>query len=186
VRVFQRLNVSAYFKPNIIFGVEHMRKNYFTVLIITMTIFTTEVFASDECKLETTVTGTVDTVNVSQSIQVGTIHLQLSNANGEVVFEEDGGVIGRITSQNTSGGSTLDHNIIFTDGSRIETDGDVAQIVGVNDPACSFSVVETISNFWGTKKFKQSSGEITAIGTISFCDGANGNHFDLSGTVCLK
>ena len=80
----------------------------------------------------------------------------------------------------------LDHNIIFTDGSRIETDGDVAQIVGVIDPICSFHVVETISNFWGTKKFKKASGEITALGTISFCDGENGNHFDLSGTVCLK
>ena len=163
-----------------------MRKNILTVLIITMTIFTTDVFASDECKLETTVTGTVDTINVSQSIQVGTIHLQLSNANGEVVFEEDGGVIGRITSQDMSTGiSTLDHNIIFTDGSRIETDGDVAQILSV-PPTCSFEVMETISNFWGTKEFKKASGEITAIGTISFCEGANGNHFDLSGTVCLK
>ena len=154
-----------------------------------MSIFTMNVFASnDQCK-ENTVTGTVDTVNVSQTLQVGTIHLQLTSENGKVVFEEDGGLIGRITSQNIeTGESTLNHHIIFADGSRIETTGDQAQITGPgpNYPACSFSVTEIISNFWGTKEFKRASGTITAEGYISFCDGQNGNHFDLSGTVCLK
>ena len=186
MRVFQRLDVSAYFKRKTIFGDEHMRKNYFTVLIVIMTMFTTDVFANNECKSEATVTGTVDTINVSQSVQVGTIHLILSDDKGEV-FNEKGGIIGRITSQSLDEQyrpiATLDHNIIFADG-RIETTGDEAILSPLSE--CFFQVTETISNLWGTRFFKRASGEITAIGTISFCDGENGNHFDLSGTVCLK
>ena len=165
-----------------------MRKNIFTVLIVIMTMFTTDVFANNECKSEATVTGTVDTINVSQSVQVGTIHLILSDDKGEV-FNEKGGIIGRITSQSTNDygvpiAATLDHDIIFANG-RIDTSGDKAQLTLAED-YCSFYVTETISDLWGTRFFKRASGEITAIGTISTCDGANGNHFDLSGTVCLK
>ena len=164
-----------------------MLKNLFNVSIAIMSIFATDVFANDECKKEAEVTGTIDTINVSQSIQVGTIHLILSDADdGKVVFDEKGGIIGRITSQEGLK-STLDHHIFLADGSRIETTGDKAQITGVNgDPTCSFTVAEEISNIWGTERFKRATGKITAIGTVSFCDGQNGNHFDLSGTLCLK
>ena len=165
-----------------------MPKNIFNVSIVMMSFFATNVFASnDECKLETTVAGTVDTINVSPSLQVGTIHLKLFKDNGAVMFEEDGGIIGIVTSQNGTGGSTLDHDITFADGSKIETTRDTAQITGVNgDPTCSFTVAEEINNFWGTERFKRATGKIYAIGTISFCEGENSNHFVLSGTVCLK
>ena len=169
-----------------------MRKNIFYVSIAIMSIFATDVIANDDaCKSLTTVSGSVDTINVSQSIQVGTIHLQLISVNnGKVVFEEDGGIVGRVTSQDTTGGSTLNHHIIFADGSKIETNGDEAQITGVTSgdvvPPCSFEVTEIISDLWGTRDFKKASGMIYAVGTVNFCEGTNGNHFDLQGTVCLK
>lgn len=165
-------------------GDENMLKNTFNISIAIMSIFATNVFASDDkCKLEVDVMegSTINTINVSESVQVGTIHLKLSNG-----FEEDGGVIGRITSQNETGGSTLDHNVFFTDGSRIETTGDQAQITGGDGSGCSFTVEETINDFWGTKTFKRASGTIEAKGTINFCEGTNGNYFTLSGTLCLK
>jgi len=163
-----------------------MLKNIFNVSIAIMSIFATDVFANDECKKEAEVTGTIDTINVSQSIQVGTIHLILSDADdGEVVFDEKGGIIGRITSQEGLK-STLDHHIFLADGSGIETTDDEAQIIGDDGTGCSFAVTETITKLWGTKKFKRASGTIYATGTISFCEGANGNHFTLQGTVCLK
>jgi hypothetical protein len=102
-----------------------------------------------------------------------------------VVFEKDGGIVGRVTSQDTTTGvSTLDHHIVFANG-EIETNGDKAQIIYPTSD-CSFKVSETISNFWGTNFFKRASGVIHADGDVSFCEGENGNHFDLTGTVCLK
>ncbi len=165
----------------------NMRKNMIYISIVIMSIITTDVIAGGkDCNSLTTVYGTVDTINVSETIQVGTIHLQLMAENGTVKFEENGAIVGRVTSSDPeTGESTLDHHIFFADGSRIETEGDQAQITSFNSE-CSFNVSETISNFWGTKKFKRASGEIYAIGVVSFCDGENGNHFELSGTVCLK
>jgi hypothetical protein len=53
-----------------------MRKNVFYVSIAIMSIFATDVIADDgACKFLTTVSGSVDTINVSPLIQVGTIHL---------------------------------------------------------------------------------------------------------------
>ena len=152
-----------------------------------MSIFAADVIADDDsCKSPATVYGSVDTINLTQSIQVGSIHLQLiSDNNGKVVFEEDGGIVGRVTSQDSTGGSTLDHHIIFADGSTIETNDDKAQITGVTSP-CSFEVKEIISDLWGTRAFKKASGMIYAVGTVNFCEGTNGNHFELTGTVCLK
>jgi hypothetical protein len=164
-----------------------MRKNCLYVLIVIMSIITTDVTASgDECKSLTTVYGSVDTINVSETIQIGTIHLQLVADNGQVKYDEDGAIVGTVTSSNPeTGESTLDHHIFFADGSRIETTDDHAQITSITTP-CSFTVEETINNFWGTKAFKRASGDIHANGTVSFCEGSNGNHFDLEGTVCLK
>ena len=175
-----------------------MLKNIFNVSIVMMSIFATDVFASnDECKTEVNVAGTIETTNVSQTIQVGTIRLILSDDKDKVVFDKKGGIIGRITSQSqdeTTGlpKSTLDHHIIFTDGSRIETNGDIAELkwppiaFDANGEPCAFNVTETVSDIWGTKTFKRASGTITATGTISFCEGANGNRFILDGKVCLK
>ena len=166
-----------------------MRKNVFYVSIAIMSIFATDVIADDDtCKSPATVSGSIDTINISQTIQVGTIHLQLiSEKNGKVVFEEEGGIIGRVTSINTDAypiTSTLNHHAVFADGSTIATNGDQAEMYPTSE--CSFNVTEIISNLWGTKVFKRASGEITAMGTVSFCEGANGNTFNLSGRVCLK
>jgi hypothetical protein len=168
-----------------------MQKNIFYVSIAIMSIFATDVMADDDaCRSPATVYGSVDTINVSESLQVGTIHLQLiSEKNGKVVFEEDGGIVGRVTSTNTDEfpliRSTLNHHIVFADGSTIETNGDQAEMYPTS--ACSFEpVIEIISNLWGTREFKKASGVILANGTVNFCDGTNGNHFELTGTVCLK
>jgi hypothetical protein len=167
-----------------------MRKNVFYVSIAIMSIFATDVIADiicDQPLTPHTVVGSIDTINVGQTVQVGTIHLELFSTNNELAFEEDGGIIGRVTSIDTGAypiESTLNHHVIFSGGSTIETTADQAIMWPTSE--CSFDVTEKISNLWGTKEFKRTSGEITATGSVNFCDGTNGNHFVLTGSVCFK
>lgn len=162
-----------------------------TVAIVSMTAV--GAFA-DECPegyTETAVSGSVSTINISETQQFGSIEMQLTNTNkkGKVLFDESGTLLGTITDQTVDDYgrpvSILSHTINFEDGSTIETVGDEATIVSANS-ACSFMVEEVISNFWGTQSFKRATGEIRADGNLSvppYCD--NQNTFVLSGTVCL-
>ena len=62
----------------------------------------------------------------------------------------------RVTSQNITGGLTLDHHIIAKDR-KIETDGDVAQMTAVTSdvfPSWSFTDTKMISKFWGINNSK--------------------------------
>ncbi len=78
----------------------------------------------------------------------------------------------------------LDHDITFAKDVEIETNGDRATIYG--DPAGSdVPVVEVISNFWGSKTFKNATGEIIATGFLNI-GGVGRNEFDLSGSLCIK
>ena len=140
---------------------------------------------------ETSVSGSISTINISETQQFGSIEMQLTNTNksGKVLFDEGGTLIGTITGQTVDDYgrpvSILSHSIKFNDGSTIETVGDEATITGANS-SCSFVVEEFISNFWGTQTFKRATGEIRADGSISFppyCE--NQNTFELKGTVCL-
>ena len=144
---------------------------------------------ADSCPNPYSVSGFVNSVNVGQSVQVGTIQLELMNSDSETTTFNGGLVVGRITSLNATPGSTratatLDHQIVFEEGSTIQTEGDSGSLTASTD--CSFDVIETINNIWGTKEFKKASGTVTATGTVSYCTGANGNTFIFSGTVCLQ
>jgi outer membrane lipoprotein SlyB len=141
---------------------------------------------------ETAVSGTVSTINISETQQVGSIELTLiKNGDGKVLFDQHGTVVGTITGTDTDEAgrpvTILSHVISFDDGSSIETMGDTATILyPTSEQLCSFVVEEIISNFWGTQIFKRATGTIRADGEISFPPAcANQNQFDLSGTVCL-
>ena len=174
-----------------------MKKNLFKLSFIILSISSANSFANPSCT-ETTVSGTVTTTNIWSSpgilptVQTGTIHLMLTSDGGEEgnVFNETGGILGRITSQNLNEGTiTLNHTVFFSEGNTLESMNDQAQIIAPTDNTyTSFYVTETINNFWGTRKFKGASGEIRAgedeyPGIINY---GGENTFELSGTICLK
>jgi hypothetical protein len=138
---------------------------------------------------ETAVTGTVTTTNISETMQLGSIEMQLTGVKqGKVRFDERGAIVGRITGQTQDiygrPVTILNHTIVFEDGSTIETSGDEATLNGYPDESGNIPVTEIISNFWGTGAFKRASGTIHADGSINVYGGQN--EFVLSGTVCLK
>ena len=66
---------------------------------------------------------------MSLSTQADPIHLQLiSTENGKVVFEEDAGILQSNVTKHNRRIQHLTIILIFAEGSKIETDGDVAQI----------------------------------------------------------
>jgi len=138
------------------------------------------------------VSGSVETTNVAPLIQTGTINLVLTDANGEEVFNETGGVVGRVESQDLSTGTAiLEHQIVFSSGVSLNTNDDVATI---NFPtsACTVFVTEVISNFGGTGLFRGAQDiNITAAGEVYIAPCAdpsiaNQNSFELGGSVCLR
>jgi hypothetical protein len=162
-----------------------------SMAIMTMTAVNAMGAACPSGYTETIVSGSISTINISETQQFGQIEMQLTNTNkkGKVLFDESGTLIGTITDQTVDDYgrpvSILSHSVTFNDGSTIETVGDEATITG-GISECSFVVEEVIGNFWGTQAFKRATGEIRADGSISvppYCD--NQNTFELSGTVCL-
>jgi len=144
--------------------------------------------ACPEKSLETAVSGSVTTRNISETMQLGSISLQLTSVDKhKVVFDDSGALIGRITDQSLDEYgrpvSFLNHTIVFSGGDTIETSRDQAVISGYLSN-CDLAVDEVISDFWGTKAFKNASGTINATGSINVC--GDENRFELSGTVCLK
>lgn len=141
---------------------------------------------AEDCKQTAMVTGSVSTTNISETIQIGTVQIKLESDKGKPVFDEFGGIVGRIVSADpTTGTSILNHSMFFQDGTRVETQGDVAQVQWPLS-TCSFSVVETITNYQGSGEFEGMTGAITATGTVSVPPCINKNTFEISGTVCLK
>jgi hypothetical protein len=168
-----------------------MKKKTVAMSVAILSIAATSVMA-DTCPQnfrETAVTGTVTTTNISETMQLGSIEMQLTDVkHGKVRFDEHGAIVGRITGQDLDDWgrpvTLLDHTIIFEDGSTIETSGDEATLNGYPDESGHIPVAEIISNFWGTGAFKRASGTIHADGSINVYGGQN--EFVLSGTVCLK
>ena len=168
-----------------------MKKKTLAMSVAILSIAATSVMA-DTCPQtfrETTVSGTVTTTNISETMQLGTIEMQLIGVkHGKIRFDEQGAIVGRITGQTQDDYgrlvSILDHTIIFEDGSTIETSGDEATLTGYPDESGNIPVAEVISNFWGTSAFKRARGTIQADGSINVYGGQN--EFVLSGTVCLK
>ena len=149
---------------------------------------------------EVKVTGTVNTRNVTSAMQVGTIDMQLTSVKkGKVLFDKVGAVVGQITSQGIDGSTglpfaTLDHHITFEHRVEIKTTGDVATIYGDPTTGEPVYVEEVLSNFEGTKTFKNATGELTATGflnssvdyNIETGEYSSSNFFELSGHLCIK
>ena len=179
-----------------------MSKKNLAVSVAFLSIFATNVMAN-ECPKnfqEVTVTGTVNTQNVTADMQVGTIHMQLTSVKkGKLLFDQPGAVVGQITAQGIDPETGLpfaylDHDITFADGVEIETNGDLATIYGDPTTGSPVPVVEIIKNFQGTKTFKKATGTIVATGYLNNTVEYNSNtgeyssynSFVLSGSLCIK
>ena len=141
--------------------------------------------------------GSVTTENVSSNLQVGNIHLTLSDHN-DTEFDKTGSLVGTITGADGAGTTILSHTARFSNGhgNMFVTNGDKATLAypyvrktledGVTP--CSFFIHESITNIaQGTGFFKHITGtEIFADGYISNCPNDNENHFELSGTLCVE
>ncbi len=179
-----------------------MTNKNLVVSIAFLTVFVTNAMAG-QCEKnfqEVTVTGMVNTRNVTPVIQVGTIDMQLTSVKkGKVLFDQVGAVVGQITSQGIDGSTglpfaTLDHDITFEHHVEIKTTGDVATIYGDPTTGEPVYVEEVLSNFEGTKTFKNATGEIIAAGFLNASidfnsetgEYSSSNVFELSGYLCIK
>ncbi|MEH6569275.1 MAG: hypothetical protein V7709_09375 [Halioglobus sp.] len=168
-----------------------MKKGNIAVSVAILSMVATNVMAG-ECEQNfklVDVSGTVNTQSIPAAMQIGTIDMQLTSVkSGRVLFDQTGAVVGKITGSVDGAFPPvvlLDHDITFEKGAEIETTGDQATLYG--DPTGSepVPVVEVISNFWGSKMFKNSTGEIIATGYLN-TNGTGSNEFGLSGSLCVK
>ena len=179
-----------------------MSMKKFGVSVAFLSIFAINVMAN-ECPKnfqEVTVTGTVNTQNVTADMQVGTIDMQLTYVkNSKLLFDQLGAVVGQITDQGIDPltglpFAYLDHDITFANKVEIETNGDIATIYGDPTTGAPVPVVEVINNLQGTKIFKKATGEIIATGQLNSNVEYNSNtnefisynYFELSGSLCIK
>lgn len=162
--------------------------------LITCMFSSQPILASDECTIGD-VSGWVHTTNLSNVLQSGVIKLVIE-VDGEIYFKRKGVIIGQITYQGSNEDglptASLEHDIFFGFGNRMETFNDRAVLIPTkfeNGIPCEFDVSEVISEAIGTKRLKHLSNdehEIFADGSVSFCSDKNKNKFELSGTVCIK
>ncbi len=136
--------------------------------------------------------GTVVTVNVSETKQVGQLCLTMEDDNHRVVFDDCGAVIGKITESNAYGIPTkLSHTAIFELLESFKTVNDALvsaePVAWDGAQACAFSVVERFTELqWGTGVFYRGALNAEAEGTFSFCPGQNKNTFVLTGEGCMR
>jgi len=142
------------------------------------------------------VKGTVDTKNVTSTIQIGNINLTLNDVHGDEVFSDTAPIIGNITGTDGFGTTLLSHKATFPNGNLFFTSGDKAILAfpyvratqedGVTP--CSFWIHETIHNIEkGNGLFSNvTSAEVFAEGYISHCPNENANSFELSGELCVE
>jgi hypothetical protein len=130
-----------------------------------------------------TATGNVETITLSQAIQLGTINLQLYDGENKI-FDETGSLIGIVTGAYENE-FYLMHMAIFEDGSMFITDGDIAFSTGSvsDDNPCAFHTTEIISKIViGSGAFRKiRDADIMAEGVVDYCD--NQNKFQLSGDL---
>ncbi|BCX89342.1 hypothetical protein MIN45_P1714 [Methylomarinovum tepidoasis] len=138
-----------------------------------------------------TVSGTIDTINLSQTIQVGQIHMVLTDLGGSEVFAGTGGIMGQIRGIKPDGTVLLNHYICFDSSDCLMTRKDRATLMPAANPLCvdgsvgRFEVVEIVSRTKGKGFFKGIEAAIEANGTVSYCPENNGNHFVLTGEACV-
>lgn len=167
------------------------------IALATLSLFPLQSLAAMQCGTGLThvnVNGSVTTLNVSASKQVGQICLtMIQTANGREVFNDCGALVGKVVSADAqTGSSTLVHTAVFDLRDMFVTRNDQAQITevqAVDDTGapCAFSVVETISDIdKGAGMFRGGQMSVTATGNVSFCSGSNLNTFTLQGEACVR
>lgn len=142
--------------------------------------------------------GSVSTENVTSTLQIGNINLELNDESGPV-FNETGSLVGNITGSDGYFTTFLSHKARFTQGDSFVTNDDTAmpdfqyggnpvRAVDGYGNACSFWITETISDIAkGSRFFKNvTSVNVTAEGYTSNCPGENANYFSLSGSLCVE
>jgi hypothetical protein len=140
------------------------------------------------------VEGDVNTINVSENAQQGTIKLVLKDELHNEVFSDSGELYGLITGASSDGTIFLSHTALFSKKmDRFITIGDKSIITGIrklndDDVPCSYFISENINTIaFGSGFFKKvTSVNINADGFISTCISENENGFDLSGEICVK
>jgi hypothetical protein len=174
-----------------------MKKKNLAIPVAILSMAATNIMAS-ECPKdfqEVTVSGEVNTQNIPEtegSLQQGTIDMQLTSVkNDKVLFDQRGAVLGHITGFDFEFYPPvvlLDHDITFAHGGEIETNGDRATVDIFPPDQPNVGVVEVISNFWGSKTFKNATGEIVATGLLTTFDDAGNlyKYFELSGSLCIS
>ena len=144
--------------------------------------------------------GTVTTENVTPNLQMGNIHLTLSESNG-TAFDKTGSLVGNITGAESPYVTLLSHTARFPKGNSFVSSGDKAQVIGVrlyddsgnllldeNGDPCSFLIHESITEIArGTGFFKKVTEiQVFADGYVSNCPSENKNYFDISGHLCVE
>lgn len=138
-----------------------------------------------------TVSGTIDTINLSETIQVGQIHLVLTDLGGGEVFADTGGILDQISGAQPDGTVLLKHYVCFNNNDCLRTYKDQATLTPAANPLCAdnsvgrFDVMEIVSHTRGKGFFKGIEAAIEANGTVSYCPEDNGNHFVLTGEACV-
>jgi hypothetical protein len=138
--------------------------------------------------------GSVTTLNVSQTKQVGQVCVALTRtADGREVFDDCGALVGKVVASDPqTGSSTLTHTAVFDFRNAFITRNDQAQITGVlavddTGTPCAFSVVESITEIEkGVGVFNGGQINALATGSVSFCPGRNLNTFTLEGEACVR
>jgi hypothetical protein len=129
--------------------------------------------------------GKVTTQNVTLNNQVGSIEFELKDSNNEIVFNDTGSLVGRITGSDGVGSIILSHAAKFSKGNNFVTNGDKATITAIvgwdGETPCAFTVYEEITEVAGGTKFFNNVvlTKIGIYGTISYCPNENINEFDI-------
>jgi hypothetical protein len=131
--------------------------------------------------------GSVVTVNVSETKQVGQICLTMQNDAGRVVFDDCGALIGKVTETDGAGNPTkLSHTAVFELLESFKTENDMV-LHAAPLSECSVQVSESLTQLkWGTGVFWGGQLAAQADGVVSFCPGQNKNVFDITGQACLR
>ena len=165
--------------------------------LATLFLFPLQSMAALQCGTGLTlvnVNGSVTTLNVSDTKQVGQICVAMIRAaDGREIYNDCGALVGKVVSVDAqAGSSTLAHTAVFDLRDMFVTRNDRAQITEVQavDDAgapCAFGVVESITEIAkGAGIFRGGQINVMATGSVSFCPGKNLNTFTLQGEACVR
>ncbi len=159
--------------------------------LATLSLFPLQSMAEMKCGPGLThvnVSGSVTTLNVSETKQVGQICLTMvRTANGREVFNDCGALIGKIVSPAEAEIAILTHTAVFDLRDMFRTEGDTAQPTG-SPVGCFLPVLEHISKFdKGVGIFQGAKIDVWATGSINLLcpEQPQPNTFSLSGEACV-